>query len=204
LPYFIIQTAAAAPSDDKQHNSYVAALKRKNLTIYKVAGDGNCLFRAVAHQLYRDVERHEDVRNTCMDYMEKNVHLFLGFFDEENSLDTYIAKHRKLGSWGGDHELESMRRCFNLKLEIYIYDATLGASLYQKNINEEEEDEDEDEATKLVITLSYIGNNHYDSIVGQAEVILTHTHSYSLVSLNLLTHLLTHSLLYLLTHCKSK
>ncbi len=128
-----------------------------------------------------------------MDYMEENLHLFLEFFDDKNPLDTYIAKHRELGSWGGDHEVESMRRCFHLKLEIYIYDASVGAALYQKNINEDEEDEDS--ATKHLVKLSYIGNNHYDSIVGQAEVILTHTHSYSLVSLNLLTHFPTYLLI---------
>ena len=122
-----------------------------------------------------------------MNYMEENVDLFLPFFDEVIAFDSYIGAQRLLGSWGGDHELESMRRLFNFKLEIYIYDATLGAILVEKNITQEEEEE---AAEKKIVTLSYFSGRHYDSIV--VEVILTHTHSYSLVSL-------IYSLTYLLS-----
>lgn len=34
-----------------------------------VAGDGNCMFRAVADQVYGDEEMHEKVRACCLDYM---------------------------------------------------------------------------------------------------------------------------------------
>ena len=45
------------------------ALRKLGLKIIKIAADGNCLFRAVAHQLYVDVSRHEELRKQCCDYM---------------------------------------------------------------------------------------------------------------------------------------
>ena len=44
--------------------------------------DGNCLFRAVADQVYGDPEMHADVRHLCVDYMvgwggAREVYLFL-------------------------------------------------------------------------------------------------------------------------------
>lgn len=34
--------------------------------------DGNCLFHAVADQIYGDHEYHDVVRNLCLDYMVGN------------------------------------------------------------------------------------------------------------------------------------
>lgn len=34
-----------------------------------IAGDGNCMFRSVADQVYGDEEMHEKVRACCLDYM---------------------------------------------------------------------------------------------------------------------------------------
>ena len=34
-----------------------------------MATDGNCLFRAVAHQVYGDADKHDALRNACCDYM---------------------------------------------------------------------------------------------------------------------------------------
>lgn len=34
-----------------------------------VQGDGNCMFRAVADQIYGDEDMHEQVRTYCLDYM---------------------------------------------------------------------------------------------------------------------------------------
>lgn len=38
-----------------------------------VAGDGNCMFRAVADQIYGDEDMHEQIRACCMDYMVRQV-----------------------------------------------------------------------------------------------------------------------------------
>lgn len=39
------------------------------MAIKKMQGDGACLFRAVADQVYGDQEMHANVRRLCMDYI---------------------------------------------------------------------------------------------------------------------------------------
>ena len=39
-------------------------LKRHGLTALEVGGGGNCLFRAIAHQLYNDPNRQLEIRTT--------------------------------------------------------------------------------------------------------------------------------------------
>lgn len=58
------------------YNQYVSALAIHQLEIYNVEGDGNCLFRSVAHQIYGDVSLHGLVRSACMDYMESQAEFF--------------------------------------------------------------------------------------------------------------------------------
>jgi len=41
----------------------------KGLEIRKMAKDGNCLFRAVADQVYGDAEAYDMARQMCVDYM---------------------------------------------------------------------------------------------------------------------------------------
>ena len=49
-------------------------LKReRGLEIEEVAGDGNCLFRAISLQVYGDTTMHADVRQQCMDYMVSDI-----------------------------------------------------------------------------------------------------------------------------------
>jgi hypothetical protein len=56
----------------------------KGLEIRKTAEDGNCLFRAVADQVYGDAEAYDMARQMCVDYM-------VGFvFASSSNLLVYI------------------------------------------------------------------------------------------------------------------
>lgn len=48
---------------------YVAALAEMGLTIEECEGDGNCMFRAVSHQVYGDDSHHAQVRAAAVEYM---------------------------------------------------------------------------------------------------------------------------------------
>ena len=48
---------------------FVCKLAAKNLRIKEVAGDGNCLFRSIADQLYGSEDYHDLLRKHCMDYI---------------------------------------------------------------------------------------------------------------------------------------
>lgn len=70
LIYFVLQ---------ERERMFEHDLRRvKGLEIRKMAEDGNCLFRAVADQVYGDAEAYDMARQMCVDYM-------VGFFFASSS-----------------------------------------------------------------------------------------------------------------------
>uniref|UniRef100_M8C072 ubiquitinyl hydrolase 1 n=1 Tax=Aegilops tauschii TaxID=37682 RepID=M8C072_AEGTA len=57
--------------DSEREHMFEHDLRRvKGFEIRKMAADGNCLFRAVADQVYGDPETYDMARQMCVDYME--------------------------------------------------------------------------------------------------------------------------------------
>ena len=54
--------------------------------------DGNCLFRAVADQVYGDSEAYGLARQMCINYMV-NFSLFFFFFKEKN--DIFVVREKE-------------------------------------------------------------------------------------------------------------
>lgn len=73
--------------------------KARGLVIKEVKGDGACMFRAVADQVYGDEEMHDSVRRLCMDYIAKNRDHFSQFLTED--FDDYLQRKRQVraDSW---------------------------------------------------------------------------------------------------------
>ena len=40
------------------------------LTVKNIRGDGNCLFRAISHQIYGTSEHHQMIREKIVEYMK--------------------------------------------------------------------------------------------------------------------------------------
>jgi len=51
---------------------FIKKLAEQGFQMKTMAGDGNCMFRAVADQVYGDEEMHEQVRACCLDYMVRS------------------------------------------------------------------------------------------------------------------------------------
>ena len=52
-------------------------LRRQGLRQLEVGGMGNCLFRAVAHQLYNDTSHHLEIRSADVQYLQNNLERFI-------------------------------------------------------------------------------------------------------------------------------
>jgi hypothetical protein len=101
-----------------RHTHYVTALASTSLRVVPVNGDGNCLFRAVAHQIYGNEELHSVVRSFCMDYMEADADFFAQFVEGgHDSFVYYVAAKRMNGCWGDDPEIQVI----NSFLRNFIY-----------------------------------------------------------------------------------
>ena len=55
--------------------SYNLALIAQGLGIGRIVGDGNCLFRSVATQVYGDEKHHGIVREKCTDFISRDASL---------------------------------------------------------------------------------------------------------------------------------
>lgn len=105
--------------------SMIWQLKNKEgIEVHKILGDGACLFRAVAYVLYRDEERHREVRKRCLDFVEEHSGLFKNFIESEEDFDNYVARMREPDAHGGHIELHAIARCFGMNLLIYRYSAS--------------------------------------------------------------------------------
>ena len=82
---------------------FVAALEAQNLRVAPMGGDGNCLFRSVAHQVYGDEELHPVCRAAAASYMEAEAHFFSEFVvDSDGGLGAAAGTG---GSGGGSRML---------------------------------------------------------------------------------------------------
>ena len=136
------------------------------LEVLREQGDGNCLFRAVAHQIYGDTRFHHIVRDEVCDHFLDNRE----FYDVEflvdcgytghnafNAFNYYVEQMRipigKEGGrrWGGEPEISAMSRIYQRNIHIWRLGAPHGHP-YGEFLN------------SAPIRLDYQGGNHYNSI----------------------------------------
>ncbi len=119
--------------------------------IHDVAGDGNCLFRALADQLYNAPERHAEVRTRIMQHIEAHADDFAPFVEDDEPFEKYCRSMRKAGTWGGNIELQAASVCFQVNVHIY----QLGLPRWDV-VNHP--------APARALALSYHTGDHYNSV----------------------------------------
>ena len=91
-------------------------LKEEDCTIEKMTGDGNCLSRAVARQIYGNQEQYQRVREETVDYIISNKDYFSWF---ETEIDERLTEQLFNRSWGGHLEIEAMSELYNVGILIW-------------------------------------------------------------------------------------
>lgn len=94
----------------------------RGLRIQEVKGDGACMFRAVAAQVYGDEEKHLDVRLNCIEYIARNREHFSQFITED--FDAYLTRKRQPEVHGNHVELQAISEIYGRQIEIYEYDTS--------------------------------------------------------------------------------
>lgn len=124
----------------------------KGFEVKKMMEDGNCLFRAVADQVYGDSECYDVVRQMCIDYMEQERDHFSQFITEGFTL--YCKRKRRDKVYGNNVEIQAMYEMYNRPIHIYSY-STEPINIFQGTYS----------ADTPPIRLSYHHGNHYNSLV---------------------------------------
>lgn len=139
------------------------------LKVVPIEPDGNCLFRAVAHQLYRDQSFHPAIRRECVDHILANGDFFRHFVAGEK-LEERMRKMRRDGEWGDHLELQALAEVHAAQIEIYCRQE-VPTVVYAA-----------DTPPKHIFRLFYNNLVHYDSIVEDSPSDQQHADLISLVA----------------------
>lgn len=112
--------------EEIEKNRMDAQLAEVGLKIVDIPADGNCLYRAVAHQLAflgaAQQPDHEALRGLCADHMQAHADDYLPFLEEEfaspEGFDKYLAQVRGT-EWGGQHEIRAMSELLGHPIKVY-------------------------------------------------------------------------------------
>ncbi|KAL2642229.1 hypothetical protein R1flu_009816 [Riccia fluitans] len=139
-------------SGEREHHFEVEIRRVKNLEVRRMAEDGNCLFRAVADQVYGDAEMYDETRQMVIDYMEKERDHFSQFVTE--SFTAYCKRKRRDKVYGNNLEIQAMAEMYNRPIHIYSYSME-PINIFQGSY----------ETDLPPIRLSYHRGNHYNSLI---------------------------------------
>ncbi|KAH8497844.1 hypothetical protein H0E87_016934 [Populus deltoides] len=126
--------------------------RSKGLEVKKMLEDGNCLFRAVADQVYGDSEMYDLARQMCIDYMERERDHFSQFITE--GFTSYCKRKRRDKVYGNNVEIQALSEMYNRPIHIYSY-STEPINIFHGSYNTD----------TPPIRLSYHHGNHYNSLV---------------------------------------
>ena len=90
-------------------------LNEKGFHIEREEEDGNCLFRAVARQVYGNPEKFQKVRDETVDYIITRRSYFSGF---EPNIDVRLSEQLINRSWGGHLEIAAMSDLYNVGIVV--------------------------------------------------------------------------------------
>ncbi|XP_076934557.1 OVARIAN TUMOR DOMAIN-containing deubiquitinating enzyme 6-like [Bidens hawaiensis] len=124
----------------------------KGFEVKNMNEDGNCLFRAVADQVYGDSEAYDLARQMCIDYMERERDHFSQFITE--GFTSYCKRKRRDKVYGNNVEIQALSEMYNRPIHIYSYSSE-PINIFHGSYNTD----------TPPIRLSYHHGNHYNSLV---------------------------------------
>ncbi|XP_076918530.1 OVARIAN TUMOR DOMAIN-containing deubiquitinating enzyme 6-like [Bidens hawaiensis] len=139
--------------DAERERQFELDIRRtKGYEVKRMLEDGNCLFRAVADQVYGDSEAYDLARQMCIDYMERERDHFSQFITE--GFTFYCKRKRRDKVYGNNVEIQALSEMYNRPIHIYSY-STEPINIFHGSYNTD----------TPPIRLSYHHGNHYNSLV---------------------------------------
>ncbi len=144
-------------------DNFKEELKSAGFSIREIQGDGNCLYRSFADQVYGNENYYQTVKSKCLDYLELEKDFFGQFIEGGiEKFDDYVKMKKIDGVWGDDIEIQAMSEIYNRPIEIYSYSKVPIKTFHE---NPSQSVLYEREISNLPpIRLSYHGKAHYNSV----------------------------------------
>ena len=107
--------ATKAPPARCHYQVLTAALKGLKRKIDSILGDGNCLYRALAKELFGEEGGHAAIRHYISPFSAINKDTLVPF----STADWHLSKAAKEGFWGGTAETVAMESAFQVPIWTY-------------------------------------------------------------------------------------
>jgi hypothetical protein len=146
-------------------------LAEHGLRIVEMAGDGNCLFRSIAHQLENNPNLHMQYRQSIIKYIISKRKHFELFLEDDEKFEDYIERMKLFGTWGGHHELYAAAQCLRINIEVFQWNAPKYIILYDPTIHGKSQNNNCNNNAIRTIQLSFHGDCHFNSVVGDSPPI---------------------------------
>ncbi|KAG5552152.1 hypothetical protein RHGRI_010302 [Rhododendron griersonianum] len=96
------------------HERLSERLATYGLAELQMEGDGNCQFRALADQLFRNPDYHKHVRKKVVKQLKHFRKSYESYVPMKYR--SYLKKMKKLGEWGDHITLQGAADCFEVKI----------------------------------------------------------------------------------------
>jgi OTU domain-containing protein 6 len=111
---------------DLENERISSLLESLGLSIFpvisnQIASDGNCLFRALSHQLLHKTSQnlpHTSIRSEIVSYISSHAADFLPFLLDGESIESHCTKMQQLGEWGGHMEIVAFTELYRCPIKI--------------------------------------------------------------------------------------
>nr|XP_024384979.1 uncharacterized protein LOC112286871 isoform X1 [Physcomitrium patens] len=103
-------------SANADHHLLLHRLSLYGLTERRIAGDGNCQFRALSDQLYRSPDHHQFVRDKIVSQLTNLVDKYSGYIPM--SYNEYLKKMSNNGEWGDHVTLQAAADYYGVKISL--------------------------------------------------------------------------------------
>lgn len=141
--------------DAADEQDLIRRLDEAGLRVSYVEGDGNCLFRAIAFQLWEDEKLWYRVRAEVVEYIKIHRDHFEYFVEDDEPFEDYVTRMGSPAEWGGNQEVFAAAQLYGIDVSIY----QAGTPKLQMRVERREKD------IAKEIYLSYHGGCHYNAVV---------------------------------------
>lgn len=131
-------------------------LQKDHKELQKIASDGNCLFRAISHQIRGNETAHRQLRADACSYIREHPDQFKDFFEEGETIENYVYRMSQDMQWGDNYAISALAMKYKYKFIIY--------ESYQKK-----KDICFTKEPSFVIYLAYLNKRHYNSVVDKGS-----------------------------------
>eukprot|EP01057_Protomagalhaensia_wolfi_P000473 Protomagalhaensia_wolfi_Nauph_80__472@NODE_1265_length_1624_cov_14_191167_g974_i0_p3_GENE_NODE_1265_length_1624_cov_14_191167_g974_i0NODE_1265_length_1624_cov_14_191167_g974_i0_p3_ORF_typecomplete_len160_score35_99OTU/PF02338_19/7_4e21Peptidase_C65/PF10275_9/0_26Peptidase_C65/PF10275_9/0_095_NODE_1265_length_1624_cov_14_191167_g974_i07581237 len=154
-------------------------LDKDHLTVHQIASDGNCLYRALEHQL--SVLRKQcsdlpalsfrDLRRKAAEQFRRCPDSYSFFLSEEyeGDQDKYLDKLENSDDWGGELEIKLLVDALNVMVMVYTSDEKIE---YTPALSEED-------SSPVMLRISFhrhlMASSHYNSLVPENDGSASHS-----------------------------